>query len=104
MKIFKCIPKQVVIGWQTYDVDFKSPDTHLVGEVKEGVFLGNIYYSQSLIVINNTPDEDVMESTLLHEIIHGIDNFMTIGLDEDTISKISDGLSLFITQNPGLLR
>ena len=61
---------------------------------------GQINYQTSIIKINNTLDEIEQKLTLLHEIVHGIDEKMNIGLEEKQVDNIANGLITVLIDNP----
>ena len=99
MKIFNCIPKQVVIGWQTYDVDIREPDKDLPVDISSYV-----KPNDSLILINSTISDDNIEFNLLGSVIEACNVRNDLHLSEGQVLKISNVLASFIVQNPGLLR
>lgn len=65
---------------------------------------GEIDYYQRQIRIDKDMTEQDKKETLLHEIIHGIDDLMGIELDESQTRKLGVGLTTVIQDNPTLLR
>lgn len=44
-----------------------------------------------------------IENTLIHEILHALSHQASLGLDEDTIWKLANGLEATLADNPGLM-
>lgn len=91
------IPDKVKIGGITYTIDFSTkPDPSDV-EVD-----GNIRYSAQKITIRSGLDEgdEYKEFVLVHEVLHGIFNMMSIEQKEEIVEKISRGLYAVIKDNP----
>lgn len=99
MKIFKCVPKQVIIGWQTYDVDIREPDKELPVDVSSYV-----KPNDSLMIVNSTISDDNIEFNILFSVLKAFDARNDLHLSDSQLLKLSNVLALFITQNPGLLR
>jgi hypothetical protein len=58
-------------------------------------------FNRQIRIDRNMTTEDKRE-TLLHEIIHGLDEFMKIELDEDQVRKLGAGLAMVLEDNPSL--
>jgi hypothetical protein len=95
------IPEKVKIGGITYDViAVNKPDK------TDKNIDGNIVYSSGIINISNGFDEceDYKKEVLIHEITHGILNFLNIDKDEDFVEKFSKSLYMVIVDNPDLFK
>ncbi len=72
---------------KNYEINFIEPnefsDTSLMGRCD--VKLGKIY-------LNSLMPEDIIQETLLHEVIHVIDHCLGIGLTEQQVTSLSAGL------------
>ena len=87
-------PKKIKILSHQYDVE-------IVDKVYLGpTYYGNILYKQALIEIRDDLSYQQTKETLLHEVLHGIDDCMSIDLTEDQISGISQGLMSVFVDNP----
>jgi hypothetical protein len=49
-------------------------------------------------------EASVYQATLLHEIVHCIDDYLDIGLSEDQVCGLAQGLFQVLEDNPSLLR
>lgn len=94
------IPENVKIGYKDYKVNIVD------GDVVDGnkVCYGNIEYENGNINISSLYSKDQQKCTFIHECMHGIDDIVEAGLDEDQIRKISKGLYQFIKDNPGIFK
>lgn len=91
------IPEKVKIGGVVYDVKMVAmPDRH------DKNIDGNINYGQATINISNGfgESDDYKEHVLIHEVVHGIFNLMSIEKDEELVEKIGKGLHAVIKDNP----
>ena len=58
-----------------------------------GALDGQITYDDSIICINSKiKDTDRVAEVLMHEVIHGIDQSLHIGLSEDNVQRMANGL------------
>ena len=91
------IPKSIKIGGAVYTV--KITDRLDLGKVN---YSGEIDYVN--LIIRVCPNaEGKMEVDLLHELIHGIADFMGYsGHDEKKIDELAHALHMVITDNPEL--
>lgn len=64
---------------------------------------GEIDLLQRAIKIDSDMTPQDKQETLLHEIIHGIDEFMRIGLEEEQVKKLGAALAMVLIDNPGLI-
>jgi hypothetical protein len=63
---------------------------------------GEIDYYEKVIRLDEDMSTDDKLETLLHEIVHGIDDFMDVGLEEDQVKKLGHGLAMVFMDNPDL--
>ena len=92
------IPESVKIGYKDYKVDEQehlNDDTRLLD--------GQIDYGENKIHLFQRLTDADKKATLLHEIIHGIDRFMIIGLSEEQVEKLGEGLAMVIRDNESAL-
>lgn len=88
---------KVKIGNQTYDVfEVECVDKH-------DTLKGMIKYYDSVIRIDNGMTLEQKQETLLHEIIHGVEQFMNLDLEEDEVKQLGRGLHMVFKDNPSLL-
>ncbi|WP_339063579.1 hypothetical protein [Tepidibacillus marianensis] len=90
--------KKVKIGCFVYDVqEVKSVNKY---EPRKG----EIDYFERVIKIDEDMCEQDKKETLIHEIIHGIDEFMGIGLGEEQVKKLGHGLAMMLLDNPDIIK
>lgn len=68
---------------------------------------GNLLYGQidtieQLITLNETAGSEQQKATLVHEIVHGLDELYGIGLKEKQVEKLGTALYMLIRDNPKL--
>ena len=54
------------------------------------------------ILLNARASEDLMKVTFLHEVIHGIDDLLGLGIKHSTVYALSQHLWLLFKENPAL--
>lgn len=85
MRVFQKLPRQVLIKDETYDVKVvKRPDN------KKNL-AGIIFFGEEIQICSDMSPDDI-QSTLIHEIIHGISRNWGIRLCEVTVKKLEIGL------------
>ena len=94
------IPDKVEIGYKTFKVNLI--DGNVIDE--NCVCYGNIEHNNSKINVSTLYSEDQQKCTFIHECLHGIDDVMEIGLDEDQVRKIGKGIYKFIKDNPNIFK
>ena len=88
-------PSRLKIGGKNYKVNYVN-DNVVDGTT---VCYGNISFDLCHINISTLYHEDHQLCTLMHEVIHGIDDYIGIGLTEEQTMKLSKGLLGFIREN-----
>ena len=96
------IPKQVKIGGLVFDV--KLVDEPIIldecGDTEHG---GMIDYAQTVITLHNKVSREYIGLIFLHEIIHGVFEFMEIDTATDeteaVVSKLANGLHAVLKDN-----
>lgn len=76
---------KIIILGKTYDV-IEVP------EKRSGGDMGSASQQYQTIMINKSVGKDQQKETLLHEIIHIIDNELKIGLEENDVCRLAVGL------------
>jgi hypothetical protein len=88
---------EVKIGNQTYNIfEVECVDKH-------DALAGQIRYLESVIRIQNEMPLDLKQETILHEVIHGIENFFDLDLEERQVKMLGRGLTMVFKDNPQLL-
>jgi hypothetical protein len=88
---------KVKIGNQTYEIiEVECVDKHssLAGQIK---------FYDSIIRIDKGLSTEQKQETIIHEVLHGIEYFMGMDLEEDVIKQFGRGLTMVFKDNPRLL-
>lgn len=64
--------------------------------------LGQINYLSQTILLNADAKEEQKKATLMHEIIHALDEMYSIELKEKQVEKLGNALYMLQKDNPGL--
>ncbi len=92
------IPNTVKIGWKKYDVLCKPAVLNSGQEL-----FGQIDYASQTITLREGNKQDQSECTLIHEILHGIDDMYGIGLGEEAVTKLANAIYTLVKDNPALI-
>lgn len=65
--------------------------------------LGQIQYIQQRILLNEGASYQQKCETLIHEVIHALDNVYNIGLEEKQVEQLGVALYNFLEDNKGCL-
>jgi hypothetical protein len=87
----------VKIGNQTYVIfEVECVDKHdsLAGQIK--------FLESEIRILQDLP-HDLKQETILHEVIHGIENFFDLDLEEEEVKMLGRGLTMVFKDNPELL-
>lgn len=90
------IPDSVNILFKNYAVSYENT----MRDEKGNTLYGQIDYIEQKITLNRAAKDEQAEATLLHEVIHGIDELYNIGLKEKQVEKLAVGLYMLIRDNP----
>lgn len=91
------IPEKAKILYKEYAVE-QQKNLH-----DEGADLyGQIHYLPESIFLNADSSEEQKKATLIHELIHGMDEMFAIGLKEKQVEKLGNALYMLIKDNPDM--
>lgn len=85
---------KIKIGYQIYDVvevECVNKFEPRKGEID--------LYKRQIRIDREMTEHDKLE-TLIHEVIHGIDEFMGVSLEEAQVRKLGAGFAMVIMDNP----
>ena len=91
------IPDNVNIAYKDYSVE-------IVDNLHDNVcdLYGQIHYLPEKIYLNSEASEEQKKATLVHEIIHGLDDMYNIGLKEKQVEKLGNAFYMLIRDNPDM--
>jgi hypothetical protein len=89
------LPVHVRIGYRDYDIYYDEK----VADEKNETLEGFLDVNCDEIHIRNMK-KNAMQITMLHEIIHGIDDFVSLGLEENQVEVLASVLIDTIDRNP----
>ncbi|MER2061395.1 MAG: BC1881 family protein [Aerococcus urinaeequi] len=87
---------KVKIGYRTYDVQ-EVPVVDIHDTLK-----GNINFVDQVIKVSDFMTDDDKRETLIHEVLHGVEEFMGLDIPEEHIKQLGRGLAMVIADNPGI--
>lgn len=88
------IPKSVKVLYKEYMIE-QQENLHSEG----GELYGQIHYNPEKILLNADSSEEQKKATLVHEIIHALDEMYGIGLKEKQVEKLGNGVYMLIKDN-----
>lgn len=91
------IPKKVKILYKNYIIE-KQKNLH----DENGDLYGQICYLPERILLNEDSSEEQQRATLIHEMIHGMDEMFNIRLKERQVEKLGNALYMLIEDNPDI--
>lgn len=93
------IPEKVKILYKEYEIE-QQKNIHNEG----GDLYGQIQYLSEKILLNADSSEEQKKATLIHEIIHALDDMYNIGLKEKDIEKLGNAVYMLIRDNPEMFQ
>lgn len=93
------IPEKVKILFKEYEV---IEETNLHDGQSE--LYGQIRYIDEVIALNPASSEEQKKATLIHEVLHGIDDLYRIGLEEEQIEKLGNAMYMFLKDNEEMFK
>ncbi len=91
------ILKKIKVLYKEYTVE-ETVNLHDNG----GDLYGQIHYLPEKILLNTDASEEQRKATLLHEIMHALDEIYNIGLEEEQVDKLGNAIYMLQKDNPGL--
>lgn len=93
------IPEKVNILYKTYTIS-ECQGLHDGNQD----LCGQIQYLSQQILLNSEMSEELKKATLLHELVHGLDEMYNIGLKEKQVDKLGNALYMLIRDNPEMFK
>jgi hypothetical protein len=93
------IPETVKVGYKDYQVV-------KVENLDDGTNLlyGQVLHPYEIIKLANKYSDNQMKCTLIHELVHAVDDLLGIDLKEEQVVKLGNGLYQVIKDNPGMFQ
>lgn len=88
---------KVKIGWKEYGVKLVETQQTLKSGAKE--CYGEIFYDEKVIHINKSYDVEQQEETLIHEVLHGIEEMYSLELGEETVTRLAQAMYTVLKDN-----
>jgi hypothetical protein len=99
------IPRTLALGGTRYKVKFKSALRSPQDNTKCN---GYCDFKNRVVAIDEDLDDNNLEQTFLHEVVHAIIDVWAIDsdiqLDESTVDRLASGFHAFIEQNKGVFK
>ncbi len=73
-------------------------------KAKIGNLYGQIDYENRIIGVKKSLHNEEFVDTIIHESIHGIDDVLDLGLTEYQVTKLANGMTDLISENPTLFK
>lgn len=90
------IPDTVKILFKKYTV---CRDNNMRDD-KGNLLYGQIDHIEQLITLNEDAGLEQQKATLIHEMVHGLDELYGIGLKEKQVEKLGTALYMMVRDNP----
>ena len=94
--------EKIKIGWKEYTIQNVNPSQMLMDGGEE--CYGQIMYDECAIYLNDNNSKEQDEVTLIHEVIHGIEDMYGLELGEENVMNLANALYTLIKDNRKLLR
>lgn len=91
------ILRKIKVLYKEYTVE-ETANLHDSG----GDLYGQIHYLPEKILLNTDAKEEQKKSTLLHELVHAMDEIYSMGLKEEQVEKLGSALYMLQKDNPDL--
>lgn len=89
------IPDKVKILYKNYTV-VRAHNVHN----EHNDLYGQIDYGRQVIELDGQYPDEQQKATLIHEVVHGLDDMYRIGLGEKVVERLGVALYQFIKDNP----
>ena len=91
------IPKKVKVNGIYFKIEFVKEALDDIND--HATYIGRVLFKEHKILLLNSYTPERQFRTLLHEIIHIIDDDIKIGLEEDDICRLEVGLYQVLKDN-----
>lgn len=101
------IPNKVKIGGHEIEVNAVKDletDIEVNGKTEYRELHGSANFVEQYININTNLSQTQAECTFIHELLHIIDDYMRIGLEEEQIDAMANGLYAVLKENTNLYK
>lgn len=89
---------KIKIGWKEYDIDIY--ESELSDENNKDVeIFGDMNPKTGKIRLTNKYGQETLESTLIHEVLHAIDDMYGVGLTENAVEALGNGIYTVLKDN-----
>lgn len=89
------LPDKIKISGRTYLVEYVDFDERL----QQSPITGSVVHYKQKIQIDTAAHREWQEMSLLHEMIHAVDNNLSLDFNEDTIRRLGNGLYQVLNDN-----
>lgn len=91
------IPKKIKVGYKEYTIE-------MMDQLDDGCreLYGQCHYDDEIIKLCTRYPINQQKCTLVHELIHAVDNMCHVGLSEKQVTRLGKGLYQLIKDNPEL--
>lgn len=94
--------EKIKIGWKDYNVQIVSSSQTLIDGGDE--CYGQILYDKCVIYLNENNSTEQHVVTLIHEVIHGIEDMYGLELGEENVMRLANALYSIIKDNGQTIR
>lgn len=89
------LPDKVKILYKEYSVE-EQENLHDA----EGELYGQVQYLPQKILLNADSSDEQKQATLVHEVVHAMDEMYAIGLKEKQVEKLGNAFYMLLRDNP----
>ena len=94
------IPNNVKIGPRTFIVKFVE---NLLDIEESQRLNGHILYDKAIIKIDSRLALVSQRLTMMHEIVHGIADYLDVDMSEKEVSRMANGITAMLMDNPDVV-
>lgn len=94
---FEKAPKRVKVIGKTYTIDY-------LDKIDDEDNLGEHDFTKQRILIRKEQHFEALRDTVMHEVMHAIDEQMSLSLKESQVHALASGLLQLIRENPKFIR
>lgn len=88
---------KVKIGWKEYEVKLLESQQKLKDNARE--CYGEILFDEKVIHINKNYDVEQQKATLIHEVLHGIEDMYSLELGEEVVTRLAQAIYTVLKDN-----
>jgi hypothetical protein len=97
-------PRRVKVLGRTYTIEFLPTGSPILVNDDDENCLGRVDHNAQQIAVDDKQVLEAQQDTVLHEVLHAIENTLNLDVEENTIHLFATGVLAVLRENPEVTR